>query len=267
MYDMSDILRPLILELDNLDDHNQGAVIVQRIKELLAAGVDPNGEDQDGLTPLMRVVDLRKSGRAFQTELVRMLMAHDANPLVNDIPIAHTEGFTVGLVIGQELSRAEHLEKPVRADDGGNTFHVLAQKDIGLLYAILCENYNTREETNFPRVWLNEKRFSDGATPLHILWGKTGILASFVAEKQDISAQSEEAWEATMLMAEEGADLLAMDSQGRRVIDLMSERVGEGIEVSSNAQKFWGERSSAANKLCLEENTPLAYRQQKQRRI
>lgn len=261
---MSDILRPLILELDTLDDLNQGAVIVQHITNLVEAGLDPNGEDRDGLSPLMRVIDLRGPGKKFQNQLVRTLMEHGANPLINDLAIRHTDGLIVGVIIGQEISRYEKLGKPLRAEDGGNLFHVLAQTDIALLLSILCENYNAREETNFPRNWLSEKRPGDGATPLHVLWGEKGLVCPALKQQRDITNV---AWNCTLMMAHEGADFLEPDNQGRRTVDLMNGMVQKGFEVSEDAQDFLGGMSSILNKTQLEESTQSVDSLRKLRRI
>jgi hypothetical protein len=265
---MSDAFRPLILKLDSLAiDDREVLVYAQQFIDLFDAGLDPNCTDRDGLTPLMRVVDIRQGGRAVQSQLVQALIARGANPLINDMPIGHTDNNIVGVVIGQEISRSEHLGKPMRAADGGNAFHTLAKVDLGLLYAILCENYNQREETNFPRGWLDEKRPADGATPLHVMWGEDGLLASIVNKHNSISVEADVAWECVKLMDERGGDLWARDYQGRRPIELMNEMIQKGFEVSEGAQQFWGQMSSILNKTQLEERTQIVNKPIKRRRV
>lgn len=225
-----DTLHSLISGFDSLANEAVSGQ-VDKIRKLLEEGADPNEEDEHDQTPLRILLNESCDPHhlAYLSDVVDLLMARGANPLIKDRAIGKTDGSDFIINMVQILIEREAAGKPMRAEDGSNLLHVLAEDDPATLNFALSEGYTGRPRFTVPTAWIHETR-DNGDTPLHAFCAQDAFITMLMEDDQEIEETvAEGAWNSIQLLIEMGANLQARNGAGHSAVNVINNAINRNL--------------------------------------
>lgn len=151
-----------------------GRVMMERVRQMLDDGLDPNAVDEDGVSLIGRVALLTRGSNEAGTRLGTLLMERGANPMLLDCPlgrhICHQNASLLTTNTIFFLAQRERNGQGLRDEHGGTVLHYLAQVSPSLATDYLNDDLFAEPGNEcFGEAMINQRREKDGRTALDAL--------------------------------------------------------------------------------------------------
>lgn len=211
---------------------------VQRVKQLIKAGADPNGYNENGETPLGMMASLFSKPTEFILLLVDTLLGAGANPMQYDQPLLkltthnslEIRDAMPMVLMSKMLKQPQEALETYRSQEGLNPLQMMALHSPDT-FSMMFAYFDAAPGERVMK-WATEPGDS-GNTAFHLLWGAgEDMPAAFTGFDENRNQQEVYSALLAINLARHHEDVLALENTGgETVMDLIIKRVHQGIEL------------------------------------
>lgn len=251
----------------------------EQVRRALEEGANPNARDDQGQTPIaLAGAGFPLAGAILRDQLVALLISHGADPFLSsgkhaDSPNAAMLITNVGgsalKVLLENLRLRDLNSQPMRDAQGGNLFHLLAEKiplklTESFFYLDLFQNKQSSEDPDPAQEavaavsdgWMREIN-AQGDTVLHKLWSKESLIETAMRVHENVSEVGrllQESWLLTQSLLQAGCPGQLRNESGESAFDLITDKMARGWKAGTHAE-YWAELEGQIRLEALEEGT------------
>lgn len=219
---------------------------VQRVKELIEAGADPNGYNENGETPLGMMASFFSKPTEFIMQLVDTLIGAGANPMQYDqvlLKLTTHNSLEIRdampmVLMSKMLKQPPEVLKTYRSKEGLNPLQMMALHSPDT-FSMMFAYFNDVPGERVMK-WATEPG-EKGNTAFHLLWGtEEDMPSAFTGFDENRNGQEAYAALLAVSLAQLHEDVLALENAaGETVMDRIIKRVEQGFQLQLVANGEW----------------------------